>query len=147
MTSQMVSRGVDLRQVLRVLGMVVGALALVGVFVAVWAAQPSYVAVTLDNPTDTRLHVTVASGPEDGVLPLGSVAPQTSKTFSEVFDQGETWVFAVGRNEVREVLSFSREEMESMGWTVRLPFEAAERVEDAYPPVDIDGQSTSDADG
>lgn len=117
---------------------VAAAAAAVALFLTVEASDPDFTSLTIENPTDTGLKVSVKSSPDDSLLRLGTLTPQSSRTIESVIDQGDRWIFVVGWRDVREEFSVTRDELEASDWTVQLPESAAEEVRAEYPPLDLD---------
>lgn len=124
--------------VVAVLVAIVVVAAAVGLFLVIEASEPDLTRLTVENPTDAKLQVAVKSSPDDALLPVTTLEPQTSRTLGSVIDQGERWIFVAGWGDVRGEFTVTRDELEASDWTVRLPASIAARVHAEYPPLDID---------
>ena len=92
--------------------------------------------VTVDNPTLYNLQVDVGAPGDGPVLALGSAPREGSRTFEQVVDQGDRWVFRLsfGADEVGEIV-VPRTQLERDGWKVTVPAEVGHRLaETGYPP-------------
>ena len=92
--------------------------------------------VTVDNPTVYNLQVDVGSPGEEQLLALGTVGREGTRSFEQIVDQGERWVFHLtfGGEDAGEV-EVPRAELENDGWRVQVPAAVGQRLADAgYPP-------------
>ncbi len=91
---------------------------------------PSFVdGVTIVNPHPWSVDVDVTGAPRDGAVGLGGVGPDRTQAFTEVIDQGATWIFTfayAGANGGE--LSISRTELERARWTITVPDEFTARM-------------------
>ena len=93
-------------------------------------------AVTIDNPTVYNLQVDVAAPGDGPALALGTVPREGGRSFEQVVDQGDLWVFRLtfggedaGRIEV------PRPQLEQDGWKVAVPAGVGARLAAAgHPP-------------
>ena len=101
-------------------------------------AAPTIEEVTIVNGTDYDLEVEIAGQDGDGWLPLARVGAGTEGSAREVIDQGDAWVFRFRHwgEQVGEV-TFTRGGLEEIGWSVEVPAEIAERLEDLGRPTDV----------
>lgn len=78
--------------------------------------------VTIDNPTPYDLQVDVGGPGRGGILALGTVPRDGSRSFEQVVDQGSRWVFRLsfGGKDVGEVV-VPRPQLEKDGWRVAVP--------------------------
>ncbi len=53
--------------------------------------EPTRVELVVENPTVYEMNVRVASADDGSGLGLGTVAPESSRTFPGVIDQGDRW--------------------------------------------------------
>jgi len=86
--------------------------------------------VTVSNPY--RWHSEVDVGPPDGSrwVGLGRVSRESSRTFADVIDPGDQWVFRFAYSGIDSVeLAISRSELEAAGWKVTVPDDFSERLE------------------
>lgn len=88
--------------------------------------------VTVDNPTRYNIQVDVGAPGEDQVLAVGTVPRDGSRTFEEVADQGERWVFRLsfGGEDVGQIV-VPRLQLEKDGWRIAVPAEVGQRLADA----------------
>lgn len=100
-------------------------------------AAPTIEEVTIVNGTAYDLEVEIAAEDGDGWLPLARVGAGTEGSALEVIDQGDAWVFRFRHwgQPVGEVM-LTRGELEEIGWSVEVPGEIAERLEDLGRPTD-----------
>jgi hypothetical protein len=105
----------------------VGAAAIVVMLVlaAAFAAVrgPAFVDhVTIDNRSDSEVHVVVRSSDGGGALGLAVVDPDRSTRLDEILDQGDTWEFELSRGRADlGVITVTRAELEDNGWKVVIP--------------------------
>jgi hypothetical protein len=92
--------------------------------------EPNHVSrVTIANPSEYALDVTVTSGGRHGWLALSGVPVGATHEFHDVLDQGSTWVFsfrAQGRDGGE--LSISRADLEASGWNITVPAQVFDRL-------------------
>jgi hypothetical protein len=88
--------------------------------------------VTLVNPTDYTVDVTVSSRDTSGAMPLTSVSKHGSVQVSDVIDMGSVWVFHF-RDQGLDGGDFavSRNALRADGWTVDVPATVALRLAQA----------------
>ena len=100
------------------------------------SARPDTVArITYENPTPYALGVEVSSGPGDGWVFGGTVAPRSTAAAEEIVDQGEVWLFRFdSQGETGGELRLSRAELEASDWLVRVPPEVGRRLAEAGAP-------------
>lgn len=87
-------------------------------------------ALTVSNPY--RWHSEVDVGPPDGSrwVGLGRVSRESSRTFADVIDPGDQWVFRFAYSGINTVeLAISRSELEAAGWKVTVPEDFSARLE------------------
>lgn len=71
----------------------IAAIAAIMVMVPWLLGEPSHRDLTVQNPTDFPVDVTVRSGPDDPLLGVGTVSQRGTRTFRSVIDQGDRWIF------------------------------------------------------
>ncbi len=92
--------------------------------------------VTVDNTTVYNLQVDVGAPGSDQRLGLGTVRREGSRTFEQVLDQGDRWVFhlSFAGDDVGHV-EVPRTQLERDGWRVQVPNAVGHTVaEDGHPP-------------
>lgn len=92
--------------------------------------------ITVDNPTLYNLQLDVGDPGDGRVLAVGAVPREGSRSFEQVIDQGERWVFRLsfGGEEVDEIV-VPRPQLEKDGWKIAVPPDVGRRLADAgFPP-------------
>jgi hypothetical protein len=98
--------------------------------ILVGAGDESFVAhVRVDNQTPYDVAVDVAGATRDGWMGAGFAQRRTTTEFSDVVDQGATWVFrfsyaGVDAGEV----TVARSTLEGAGWRVAVPASVVDRL-------------------
>jgi len=109
--------------------------AVLGVSVSSLTRSPAFVErITMENPTPYNLQVVVGA-PGEEALDLGTVPREGSRTFEQVPDQGQSWVFGIsfGGQDVGEVV-VQRQQLET-DWRVTIPAGIGQELDRAgYPP-------------
>ena len=78
--------------------------------------------LTLENPSQFHMTVSVTTDAHDEWIVVGTVRRGTTETFGDVVDQGDVWVFRFGaQGKVGGELRLSRAQLEESGWTVQVP--------------------------
>lgn len=78
--------------------------------------------LTVENPTDFPLDVEVSGVDGESWLGVGIVGARSTKEFTDVIDQGATWVFRFsGQGETSSQHRYSRQEMVAEDWTLVVP--------------------------
>lgn len=114
--------------VVTIAGLVAGAVLIAGA--SVFLVDPDRIDLTIENPTGYRVHVEVRPTDGGSRLGLGTVSPDGSKTFPEVIDQGESWLFVYTYAGVTSPpVELSRESITDD--TVVIPDSFAEQLRDA----------------
>ena len=92
--------------------------------------SPSFVdRVTIVNPTPYQINVEVSGAGRDIGIGLGAVPREQTKTFEDVLDQGDQWIFrffAAGFNGGE--VSVSKEDLLRGQWKLTVPGAVAERL-------------------
>ena len=111
---------------------VLGALLLVGCI-----SEPAHVArLTVDNPTDYDVLVTVSAPNDRGSVALGTARRRGESTFESILDQGEVWVFRFeAQGEDGGELRMTREQLEADGWQLLIPDSVSERLQEKGAPI------------
>ncbi|MDP8937999.1 MAG: hypothetical protein M3O23_09785 [Actinomycetota bacterium] len=88
--------------------------------------------ITVENPTLFNLQVDAGAPGAEEVLALGTVPREGSRTFEQVVDQGDRWVFGLsfGGQDVGEVV-LPRSQLEQDGWKVVVPAAIGQALVDA----------------
>jgi len=119
----------------RLLTVIVGIAAGVAAFMAVASAlrlPPHIGTVVMSNPHEWHVDVQVTSPHRKGSLPMGCVERNTTKSFGEVLDHGDTWVFQFSYGEVGGGrLVTSRSDLQRAQWKITIPDECAQRMHKA----------------
>lgn len=93
-------------------------------------------AVSITNPTDYRIGVTVspATGGPGAALP--AVEEQGVRTYRDVLDQGDRWLFRfTSQGFAAGEVVVDRGVLDSRDWVVDVPIEVADRLRAAGVPV------------
>lgn len=111
------------------------ALAVVGLVTLIAPAlelPPVVPELTVENPHQWNVSVTVTDADRDASLAVGALARETTQTFLTTVDQGELWIFSFRYGAVDGgVLELSRAELEEAGWEITVPDEFAARMRTA----------------
>jgi hypothetical protein len=111
------------------------ALVIVGVLLCAAMAyalrDPDYVSrVTVENPSQLDVNVSVRPANDESRLILATVAPTTSTRNFDVLDQGDDWIFSFSSGGVDGgSLRVSREQLSDDGWRVVIPESVIERLQ------------------
>jgi hypothetical protein len=78
--------------------------------------------ITLTNPTDYEVFVSVGTEPAGATLPLVALRPHETRVIKDVLDQGDQWVLHL-RGQGREVgsITLPRADLLAQEWQVELP--------------------------
>jgi hypothetical protein len=125
----------------RIIALIVAGTLLVLLAVA-WIAKgtggPKFVdRVSVVNTTDFHLEVELSGAEGSRSLALGTVERGRTKTFGQVIDQGDTWVFRLlYGGELGGRITVSRSELERNRWRLRVPESVGQRLLEAglIPP-------------
>ncbi len=92
----------------------------------------SYRRLTVENPSPYTVNVEVTGAARDGWLKLGSFRREGRRTVEELADQGHEWVFrfSYGGVDAGE-LAVDRDQLAKNGWSVTVPPEVGERLQEA----------------
>jgi hypothetical protein len=97
---------------------------------------PSYVhAITVQNPSEYRVHVQVRGSGDDAWSELTTLDRGASRVVREVFDVGRDWTFrfqaqGIDAGEVR----LARADLEAGGWSVAVPDAVVQQLHDRSAP-------------
>jgi hypothetical protein len=92
--------------------------------------EPERYDIEVSNPTAYEISVGVSDGSGGGELALMTLEPGTTRSASDVMDQGGSWVFtfrAHGRDGGELLLG--RDELAGVGWQVAVPDEVVRRLQ------------------
>lgn len=85
--------------------------------------------VTIVNPTPYQISLRVSRAGWDTGTALGTVAHGATKTFDDVLDQGEHWIFRFSASDLDGgELSVTREDLSRGHWNLTIPGAVAERL-------------------
>lgn len=111
------------------------ALALLGLVTLVAPAlelPPVVPELTVENPHQWNVTVTVTGADRDASLAVGALERETTQTFLRTVDQGERWIFSFRYGGIDGgELVLSRTELEEAGWQIKVPDEFAARMRTA----------------
>jgi hypothetical protein len=95
-----------------------------------WALRSPTFAPRVEIVNETPYSVNVDVSSDRGRIGLGTVTTGSSLEFSEVLDEGDTWVFefSYGGRDAGE-LSIERAALEEQDWTVDVPAEVGDDLE------------------
>ena len=86
--------------------------------------------VTVENPSDIGVNVSVHPTNDSSQLILASVPPTTSATNLDVLDQGDEWIFTFSSGGVEGgTLRVSRAKLAADGWRVSVPESVIQRLQ------------------
>jgi len=86
--------------------------------------------VTVRNPGDIAVNVSVRATDDDAQLLLATVPPTTSATNLDVLDQGDEWIFSFSSGGVQGgTLRVSRAKLAADGWRVAVPESVVQRLQ------------------
>jgi hypothetical protein len=113
-----------------VAGLVVAGIVAVLVLMRTALREPDHVdRLTLANPTDYGVNVTVRSAPEEGRFSLGWAEATEERVLREVPDLGDTWIFGFSYAGVDAgELAVTRDALASGDWRLEIPASIAERI-------------------
>ena len=88
-------------------------------------SSPSFVEqIEFVNQGDFPAEIQISNADGSGWLPIGLVQGDAEKTFRQVIDQGDTWIFRFDYLEEHiEEVQMSRSELVDSDWTVEVPDE------------------------
>jgi hypothetical protein len=85
--------------------------------------------VTVDNPSDLAVNVTVRPAGDQSGLVLATVPPTTTAQTLDVLDQGDEWVFSFSSGGIEGgTLRVSRAKLAADGWRVVVPESVIQRL-------------------
>jgi hypothetical protein len=95
-----------------------------------WALRSPTFVPRVEVVNETPYNVNVDISGERGRIGLGTVTTGSSLEFSEVLDEGDTWIFefSYGGVDAGE-LSVERAVLEEQDWTVEVPAEVGDQLE------------------
>jgi hypothetical protein len=86
--------------------------------------------VTVDNPSELEVNVSVRKANDSSRLLLATVPPTTSATNLDVLDQGDAWIFAFSSGGIDGgTLRVSRAKLAADDWRVAVPESVIQRLE------------------
>jgi hypothetical protein len=86
--------------------------------------------VTVANPGDIAVNVSVHATDDGAQLLLATVPPTTSATNLDVLDQGDEWIFSFSSGGVEGgSLRVSRAKLAADGWRVAVPESVVQRLQ------------------
>ena len=87
--------------------------------------------VTVENPSELDINVSVHPSDSDGRLILATVPPTSSATNLDVLDQGDDWVFTFSSSGVDGgSLRVPRAKLAADGWRVAVPVSVIRRLQE-----------------
>ena len=100
---------------------------------ALWIVDdPTFVDVTVANPTPYDVYVDARSGGDPAVVGIGAIHHEGETTFEGVLDQGDVWVFEFAYAGVEAgSVEVSGDQLEAAGWRVEVPTSVAAELEAA----------------
>jgi hypothetical protein len=85
--------------------------------------------VTVENPGQLDVNVSVRSANDEGQLILATVPPTTSATNLDVLDMGDEWIFSFSSGGVDGgTMRVSRAELAADGWRIVVPESVIQRL-------------------
>lgn len=84
--------------------------------------------VTIDNPHVWSARVEVTDADRDRWLGIGTVGRETERSFLDIGDQGEVWIFRFSYAGEAVELRVGRVQLEDDDWRVRVPDDFAETL-------------------
>ena len=86
--------------------------------------------VTVDNPSELDVNVSVHPADDDARLILATVPPTSSATNLDVLDQGDEWIFTFSSGGIEGgTLRVSRAKLAADGWRVSVPESVIQRLQ------------------
>jgi hypothetical protein len=118
------------RRDLPIVGLVVAGIVAVFVLMSTTLREPDHVdRLTLVNPTEYGVNVTVRSAPEQGRFSLGWSESTQERELREVPDLGETWIFAFSYAGVDAgEVTVSRAALAGADWRLEVPATVAQPI-------------------
>jgi hypothetical protein len=93
-------------------------------------AGPTYVTVTIENPTSYALVVEASGGGHDGWVSVAIAGQHATTVAQEVLDQGPTWTFRFSsQGQSGGTLTVTRAQLASMGWRLQVPATVQKQLE------------------
>ena len=87
--------------------------------------------VTVDNPSELDINVSVHPAGNDGRLILATVPPTSSAANLDVIDQGDDWIFTFSSGGIDGgSMRVSRAKLAADGWRVAVPDSVIRRLQD-----------------
>jgi len=119
----------------RIVAVVVLVLSLVAV--QLLFAGPTFVTLTIENPTPYALFVDASGATRGGWTSVTVAGPNTATVQAEVLDEGSTWTFRfTGQGRAGSTLTVTRDELARDGWHVHVPASVQDRLErEGAPPT------------
>ncbi|MBW3546588.1 MAG: hypothetical protein KY452_00405 [Actinobacteria bacterium] len=120
------------RDELLYIALALAALSLVALVAPALELPPVVPELTVDNPHQWNVSVTVTDADREASLAVGSLGRETTQTFLRTTDQGERWIFSFRYGGIDGgELVLSRTELEEAGWRIEVPDEFAARMRTA----------------
>jgi hypothetical protein len=92
--------------------------------------------ITFSNASNYDVGIDVSSGDQRSWLPVAVVDVGTTRAYSDVLDQGDTWVFRFRAQGVDGgEVTIARDELAASGWKVAVPNDVIERLQAAGAPA------------
>ena len=93
--------------------------------------------VTVDNPSQLEVNVSVRPADAPSRLLLATVPPTTSASNLDVLDQGDDWIFSFSSGGIEGgTLRLSRAKLAAADWRVTIPESVIQRLQSAtYVPA------------
>jgi hypothetical protein len=106
------------------------------VFGLITLREPARVSsLTLSNPSNYDVTVDVSSKDHQSWLPLAVVDIGATRQYSDVLDQGDTWVFRFRAQGVDGgQAAVSRHDLAGAGWKYTVPNDVIQRIQAAGAP-------------
>jgi hypothetical protein len=86
--------------------------------------------ITVKNPTHYDLAVAVAGSDTEGTMGVGSARRDSTTTFREVINQGDTWVFHFSaQGEDGGVIKVTKADLARAGWQLDVPMSISDALQ------------------
>jgi hypothetical protein len=107
---------------------------LIGIVVLSGPARVDH--VTVANPTDYDVSIQLASSTDGARMPFAVVGLRSTREFSDVIDQGDTWVFRFrAQGQDAGALTVTRADLQAAGWQVTVPASVATQLQSLGIPA------------
>jgi hypothetical protein len=92
--------------------------------------------VTVRNGTEYDLDVDAAASDHDGWTPVGIALARSDRSFEQIIDHGEEWVFRFsGQGRDGGEVQMTRSELEANDWVLTVPPSVADRIRATGAPA------------